>query len=242
MIIRTRLFIGLLIVLAISVSAVSCSSDNHLIISQFMTVMEQSPQSCIKNMISDMASTEKQIDNIRINRAALEQVAAPAKEWVTAREADAKANNWGRRTYQVVEDLVKLRNDKYEVVKLVFFIEQAGRYISTIDILDLSANKVSPYESVKKGLDEAEELLIQQGNYITERMNLASVSLTGVLERYSEIQAASIDKNTYKISGALGLDSSNNLVQGQWLYYVDNNTIEPADAGSVALSKALLCK
>lgn len=142
----------------------------------------------------------------------------------------------------VIEDLPRLRNDKYEVAKLGFAMELMGYYETVIDIKDLSTGVIEPYVKVRATMDEAEYTLVQEGNLITSSIQRASSAINKIMDRYGEIQATKIDTTSYKIVGPLGLDGSDNLAQSQWVYNLDLEKAEPAHQQATQLQRILECR
>jgi hypothetical protein len=189
-----------------------------------------------------LQNIEKQIDELRVKRNALEQVATPAKEWISLQVDSARKQSWSRKTLQVIEDLPKLRNDKYEVTKLVFLMEIMGTYDVVIDVKDISSGNIESYYKLREDMDEAEYTLVQEGSWISNSIEIASMAINRLAGRVDEIEVIKINEASYKIVGPLGLDDGNNLVQGQWTYNIELNKAEPAESAAIRLQKALDCQ
>ena len=230
----------LLLVIALAVSG--CTEDTGPVINRFLDDLITRTDNAVTTSISRLQSNEQEIDALRIKRNALEQVAAPAREWLEVQQEKADKYDWSRKTLLVIEDLPKLRNDRYEVAKLGFAMELMGQYEAVIDIKDLSTGIIEPYEKVRAAIDEAEYTLVQEGNLIASSIQRASIAIDKVMDRYGEIQAAKIDSGSYKIIGPLGLDGNDNLVQSQWVYNLDLQKAEPAHQQAIQLQRILECR
>jgi hypothetical protein len=231
-----------LLLLIIILTLSGCADNSGQIVSLFLNDIVNTTDSAITASMSRLETIGQQIDTVRVKRNALEQVAAPAREWLAIQEDNARKYSWSRKTLQVIEDLPKLRNDKYEVVKLVFAMELMGYYETVMDIKDLSTGSIESYEKTREAIDEKEYLLVQEGNRITASIDKASRSISKILDRSGEITAAPINKSSYKIVGLLGLDNDGNLVQSQWVYDLDLQKAKPAHQQATQLQKTLECR
>ena len=111
------------LLLLVPVLAMSgCADDTAVIRDMFLNNIVSSTEISVADATSRLQNIEKQIDELRVKRNALEQVATPAKEWISLQVDSARKQSWSRKTLQVIEDLPKLRNDKYEVTKLVYLM------------------------------------------------------------------------------------------------------------------------
>ena len=234
------LFCLLLLVTALTFSG--CAEDTGPVINLFLDDLITRTDNAVTSSISRLQSIEQEIDGIRIQRNALEQVAAPAREWLALEQDQAEKYDWSRKVFLVIEDLPKLRNDRYEVARLGFSMELMGVYEMVVDIKDLSTGEIKPYEKVRAAIDEAEYTLVQEGNLITSSIQKASGAISKVMDRYNEIQATKINTNSYKLVGPLGLDDSNNLVQSQWTYNIELKKAEPGHQQAVQLQRVLECR
>jgi hypothetical protein len=244
LLLKSRLSLGIVcfLLLTIILPAFSCSDNSAQIIEMFMQDMVNGTDSATAQSISRLQNIEQQIDAIRVNRNALEQVATPAKEWMLLQAANAKKYSWSRKTLQVIGDLPRLRNDKYEVAKLVFLMQIMGTYQAVIDIKDISTGEIESYYKLRDALDEAEYSLVQEGNMISNSIEIASNTVNRLAGRAGEIVVTPINKTEYKLVGPLGLDADNNLMTSEWTYNIELNMAEPAESAAIRLQKALTCK
>jgi hypothetical protein len=234
------LTICLLLIMILTASG--CSDNSGQVVNLFLNDLVTRTDNAVTGSISRLQMTEKQIDDVRVQRNALEQVAAPAREWLALQKENAIKNSWSRKTLQVINDLPKLRNDKYEVVKLGFSMELMGTYETVIDIKDLATGNVNSYDKTRQSIDEQEYLLVQEGNMITSSIDKASGAISNVMDRAGEITVTRLNENSYNILGPLGLDGSGNPVQSQWQYNLDLQKAEPSDQPAITLQKTLECR
>lgn len=232
----------LCLLLILSLTVFGCADDSGPVINLFLDNIVTRTDDAVANSVSRLQSVEQQIDTIRIQRNALEQVATPAREWLAVQEDKARKYDWSRMTLMVIEDLPQLRNDKYEVAKLGFAMELMSYYETVIDIKDLSTGIIEPYDKVRAAIDEAEYTLVQEGNLLALSAQRASGAISKIIDRYGEIEATKINSNSYKIVGPLGLDSSDNLVLSQWVYDLDLQKAEPAHQQATQLQRILECR
>jgi vacuolar-type H+-ATPase subunit I/STV1 len=219
-----------------------CSDDSGQMVNLFLNDIVINTDAAVMDSISRLETVEQKIDAVRIKRNALEQVAAPARAWLADQEEQARKYDWSRKTLMVIEDLPKLRNDKYEVAKLGFAMEIMGSYKTVIDIKDLATGQIESYEKTREAIDEEEYTLVQEGNLISASIDKSSGAISQVMDRYGEIQAARINANSYKIVGPLGLDNDGNLVQSQWVYDIALYSAKPAHQQATQLQRILECR
>jgi hypothetical protein len=239
---KTAVLLFCLLFFIIGLTFSGCSDDTGPVINLFLDDLVSRTDNAITGSISRLNSIEQEMDAIRVQRNALEQVAAPAREWLSLEQDQAEKYDWSRKVFLVIEDLPKLRNDRYEVARLGFSMELMGVYEMVVDIKDLSTGEIKPYDKVRAAIDEAEYTLVQEGNLITSSIQKASGAISKVMDRYSEIQATKINSTSYKMVGPLGLDGNNNLVQSQWTYNLELKKAEPGHQQAVQLQRVLECR
>jgi hypothetical protein len=239
---KTAVFLFCLLFLIAGLTFSGCADDTGPVINLFLDDLVTRTDNAVNSSISRLNSIEQEMDAIRVQRNSLEQVVAPAREWLSLKQGEAEKYDWSRKVFLVIEDLPKLRNDRYEVARLGFSMELMGVYDLVIDIKDLSTGEIKPYEKVRAAIDEAEYTLVQEGNLITSSIQKASGAISKVMDRYNEIQATKINTSSYKLVGPLGLDDSNNLVQSQWTYNLELKKAEPAHQQAVQMQRVLECR
>jgi hypothetical protein len=239
---KTAVFLFCLLFCIIGLTFSGCADDTGPVINLFLDDLVTRTDNAVTDSISRLNSIEQEMDAIRIQRNALEQVAAPAREWLALQQDQAEKYDWSRKVFLVIEDLPKLRNDRYEVARLGFSMELMDVYEMVIDIKDLSTGVIKPYDKVRAAIDEAEYTLVQEGSLITSSIQKASSAISKVMDRYGEIQATKINTTSYKLVGPLGLDDNNNLVQSQWTYNLDLQKAEPGHQQATQLQRILECR
>lgn len=190
----------------------------------------------VKKIDSDMAAIQTKLNK-------LEQVGKASLQLIDYTKAKAQKEVWGGVTVvEVVEDLVKFKNDQYQVAKLqlVAIRQSAGLGFETIiRVFDLKTGVEAPYEELrdtfKKQIDGFKALRDAKA----KRWNLIKSTSQGALNEADKWRISKLDKITYQFVGpGLGWDN-NSLTRGEWYYYTDSKKLAPVGAAAQSLENLL---
>ncbi len=183
--------------------------------------------------------------NSQLNK--LNQVAAPALDWVQIQRADAeRAGYGGKRTVEAGGYLEsdQFKNDQFRVVKLQFtseLLSGSTKYTSVIQVEDLITGDVRPLEELRTELEGKISAQTLQRNARKKTYDLAATTADGVLSQSQNWQLIKVNVTTYNVSGQ-GLGMAQGLTTGVWTYYLEPEGLVPSDAASSALLKVLMGK
>ncbi len=237
-----RIKLVIIVILCLLASAACTVQDMGTVTAQFLDSLTRIQKAAVEAEVAKLGDFEAQVDEIWKGQAMLEQVATPAKDWIALQLKRAESGGWARETSQVIEDLNKLSNARFRVVRLVFAVESARNYHSVIDILDSASGEVSSYESIKADLDNSEAATLQESKLSAERINLSTTALKAVIDSYASVEARKTGSYSYKVYGLLGLDAAAKITPGEWVYYTDSGRIEAVEDASLLMKKALACQ
>jgi hypothetical protein len=190
----------------------------------------------VKKIDNDMAAIQTKLNK-------LEQVAKSSLQWIDYTKATAQKEVWGGVTVvEVVEDLVKFKNDQYQVVKLQLTAtrQSAGlSFVPVINIFDLKTGVEVPYEELRDTFKKQIEGFKALRDAKEKRWNLIKSTSQGALNEAGKWKRSKLDNVTYQFAGpGLGWDN-NSLTRGEWYYYTDTKKIVPVGTAAQALESLL---
>jgi len=172
----------------------------------------------------------------------LEHLGVPAQEWIQYMTKQAQVNDWSPRRVNVTSDLKLFKNDKYEIVKLQFSVDQASPrrvYSNVITIYETATAKEYRYESLHSDLDAKAKGLFDQWFNKTAAELLAINTVEKVVGQSASWTASKIDGNTYYVKGGnLGLGASA-LTGGEWTFLRNTGKMEPANDAAMSLYRVI---
>lgn len=172
----------------------------------------------------------------------LEHLGIPAQEWIQYMTKQAQLHDWSPRRVNVTTDLKLFKNDKYEVVKLQFSVDQAVPrrvYSNVITIYETATAKQYNYESLHSDLDtKAKGLFDQWFNKVGAEL-LAINTVEKVVAQSASWTASKIDGSSYYVKGSnLGLGASA-LTSGEWVFRRNTGKMEPANDAAMSLHRII---
>lgn len=190
----------------------------------------------VKKIDNDMAALQTKLNK-------LEQVGKAAQQWIDYTKAKGEKEIWGGVTsVEVIEDLVKFKNDQYQVVKLQLIAtrQSAGlNFQAVINVFDQKTGVESKYEELRDTLKKQIDGFKALRDTKAKRWNLIKSTSLGVFKDVATWRISKLDKVTYQFVGqGLGWDS-NALTRGEWNYYTDTKKMAPVDAAAQALESLL---
>lgn len=177
--------------------------------------------------------------------ASVEQVGDPALKWVQMMKERAVRENWTTRILEVMGDLSKLKNDRYQVVKLQFFSEMLSAgigYSRIILIADLATGQTTEYDDLVNSLKKKIADLTYQREALVKTRTVARSTMLSSLKQAQGWKVSKVNATTYTVQGqGLGLEQQG-LTVGQWTYSSDSEKMVPNDQAAIALQKVLTGK
>jgi hypothetical protein len=205
-------------------------------------------ESTFDQLEKDINNIDGELDSAVLKLTKLNEVTAPAVAWIETQTANADTYQWTPRILNVTTDLVKLKNDRYEITKLEFSVDTIApsrKYSSVINIGDLRTGVEIPYEELQSDLEKKVADLSQQRETKLEAWDNAVKSVFAALDNPENWTVSQNSATTFTISGSeLGLSdrSSMDLTMGVWTYHSDSGTISPSDMAAQTLQKVLMGK
>jgi uncharacterized protein YlxW (UPF0749 family) len=242
------LVLGVMVLLgAMLLTACASSSSSEVeeevrakVVSNLTAIRDNTSQELgaeINRLDQEITSLNGQMDR-------LNQVVAPALEWLQVQKEDAERMGYGgKRTLEAAGylELDKFKNDQFRVVKLQFtseLLSGSTKYTSVILVEDFLTGTVTPLEDLTKEIQEKISALTLQRNASKKAADLAAVTADGVLSQYQNWRVIKVNITTYNVSGP-GLGMAQGLTTGVWTYYLEPENLVPSDAASEALLKVL---
>ena len=241
------LFIGL-VVFTSTVLLTGCVSTKpeveDEIRAKVVSSLTATKETTLRELEVAISKLDQEISALNLKLDKLNQVAAPAQEWVQVQKADAEKKGYGGT--RIVESMGYLesdafKNDQFRVVKLQFTSEMlsAGiKYTSVIRIEDLMTGKIGLLEEFRSELEDSISALTFNLNAKKKTFNLVASTADNVLNQSQNWKVIKVNPTTYNVSG-LGLGMEGDLTNGVWTYYLEPERFVPSDAASNALLKVL---
>lgn len=211
---------------------------------EFVDCLIQTNAVAIDKVDSELESIDQNLYATEDKLLKLEQVIAPALEWIENQKVELleefRYGSWHSRVTR--ESLAKFKNDRYKVTELELSVDEIGtpnqEFRTAIKVTDLATTTQSNWQTVESELKWRKSTLEKRRQEKLERGQLSASTLLSVIEHLGGWEIREIDNTTYSISGpGLGMDVE--LIAGEWIYYRASKEIVPADTQSVALQKML---
>lgn len=201
----------------------------------------------LQELSAEISRIDREVSTLKLKLDKLNQVAAPALEWVQTHKAEVERAGYGG--LRIVESLGylesdKFKNDQFRVVKLQFTSEMqsaAIKYSSVIRVEDLATGKVSPLEELRSELEKRISDLTFQRNAKKQTSDLAASTADKVFSQSQSWKVVKVNQTTYNVSGP-GLGMEPDLTTGVWTYYMEPERLVSSDAASDKLLKVLTGK
>ncbi len=154
----------------------------------------------------------------------LEQVVAPALEWVENQKVKMleqfDEGSWRSRVTD--EGLAEFKNDQYQISALELSVTRIGtpnqKFYTEIKVVDLETKEQYDWEVAENQLKSVKDALEKERQAKLEDAQLSTATLLSVLEHSGEWKVQEINSTTYGISGP-GLGEAGELTSGNWTYF-----------------------
>lgn len=192
----------------------------------------------------EVKKIDAELTDVLDRLASVKQVGKPALEWVQMMKDRAVRENWTTRIMEVMGDLSKLKNERYQVVKLQFVSEMLSSgigYSRVIQVNDLASGQTTEYDELVGSLNRKIADLTYRRETLVKAMNTAHSTLESMAKQLEQQdwKVSKVNATTYTVRGqGLGMEQKG-LTVGQWTYSSDSEKMVPNDQAAMTLQKVL---
>lgn len=239
------ILMGMVVMLAIMTSCRPAPSLDEVITSKAVQSLGNMAVAAGKDWVQEVKTIDAELTDVLDRLASVKQVGKPALEWVQMMKDRAVRENWTTRIMEVMGDLSKLKNERYQVVKLQFISEMLSSgisYSSVIQVNDLASGQTTEYDELVGNLNRKIADLTYRRETLVKAMNTAHSTLESMAKQLEQQgwKVSKVNATTYTVRGqGLGMEQQQGLTVGQWTYSSDSEKMVPNDQAAMTLQKVL---